>query len=360
MKNVRGILFAAAWALVALAVAGSLTDPLSAQSYDPVGPQTDVDDWVVEQGGWSLCFSSPYATWTGPWLPTIETLCTGEKLMLACGAKLSPTLTLLAAAPREEVLEDCGDDPAASHLANGSQWYHNHAGEADGAFSWGFAGAGATVARDSCDISSDDAGLRLCWHLEEAGGYRCGAAQDLNWTPSWRKYVYRWSSAVFADGFEGEGGVCRWGQTGEAAGECEESLVLDFAPGCGGSVADQGAFDLDPVPGRIGYRLGWSSLQRAWGYRLQTDYSSSTTIEIENEFVEVPAGTVETPIRICHSPENCSWTYRVIAHVGHWGGHDDVLAPDDLVSNVCTVLTDWNVPVAPEAGVSSPGSPPSP
>jgi hypothetical protein len=337
MKNVRGILFAAAWALVALAVAGSLTDPLSAQSYDPVGPQTDVDDWVVEQGGWSLCFSSPYATWTGPWLPTIETLCTGEKLMLACGAKLSPTLTLLAAAPREEVLEDCGDGGGDSHLANGTQWYHAHGGSGLGRDSWGFAAEGETVTRNNCDAGTSDPGHRLCWHLQELGGYRCGTAVNLNGTPEWTKYVYRWTSAVFADGFEGD--VCGWSQASGATDDCTESLTLALEPSCGSTVIDQGPLDLDPEPLRIGYRFAWQDLRREWGYRLQTDYA--TTFEAEEEYVELPADTSQTPIRICQFPIDCSWSYRLIAHVGHWGGHVEDFLPGDVVSNECTVVTSW-------------------
>ncbi|MBK6294694.1 MAG: PEP-CTERM sorting domain-containing protein [Rhodoferax sp.] len=66
-----------------------------------------------------------------------------------------------------------------THLANGSEWYFNDN------FSWGFAGAGDVVQRDTADIAGWDERDRLSWHTHDnlSAGYRSGAnlAVDSGW-----------------------------------------------------------------------------------------------------------------------------------------------------------------------------------
>lgn len=56
---------------------------------------------------------------------------------------------------------------------------------------WGFVRAGDSVDKDNRDL--DTGGIndeRLCWHFQDgAGGYRCGAAQDI-FDNSYERIVY--------------------------------------------------------------------------------------------------------------------------------------------------------------------------
>jgi hypothetical protein len=157
-------------------------------AYYPSGPQAFVNQSRLD--GWQLCFSDLYGNDTNS-LNSILTQCDGDPLMLAGGPTGDPTLTVLAAAPRADVLFDTGesDDP---HNANGSGWYFNSN------WSWGFAKQGDPIIRDSCDVAADaDPGpnpeLRLCWHTEGgflAGGYRAGATTELNSSAAYTRYIF--------------------------------------------------------------------------------------------------------------------------------------------------------------------------
>jgi hypothetical protein len=113
----------------------------SAQSYAPVGPQTNVAEATVTGGGWSECYSDLYDN-ENLNTATMLSQCSGGQLMLACRPAGSGTLTLLAAAPRADVLFDTGDNNNVTHAANGSGWYYNE-GSTD---FWGFVRAGDSVA----------------------------------------------------------------------------------------------------------------------------------------------------------------------------------------------------------------------
>jgi hypothetical protein len=320
-----------------IAIAGLAGAALLAQSYDPVGPQTSVALATILAGGWSPCFSSSYALPTGLYVPAIQAGCTGEKTMLACGPAGETTLTVLAQALRSEVFTDPGDGDTDSHLANGAQWYFDLGGSGGGYDSWGFAGAGDAVARDNCDVEDFDVSTRLCWHLQSnAGGYRCGATIDLNDHTDWTKYVFEHASAIFDDDFEATGSVCAWSATAGAADDCTPALALALVPECGATYADQGADDLDSTVGRIGFRFTWNELARESGYRVQSGLGA--IFEGEDGWVEVPAGTTQTPIVVVDGVG--SWTYRVIAHVGHPPGHGADPIAGDVVSNECTVHTE--------------------
>ena len=153
-------------------------------AYYPFGPQTFVDKSQLDD--WQLCFSDLYANDTAT-LDGILSQCSGDPLMLAAGPTGSQTLTVLAAAPRADVLFDTGqsNDP---HNANGSGWYFNSD------YSWGFAKQGDPILRDSCDfLESPNSDLRLCWHTDIGflvGGYRAGATLELNNSVDYTRYIY--------------------------------------------------------------------------------------------------------------------------------------------------------------------------
>lgn len=176
-------------ALALVAVAGPAAAADLPPTYYPNGPQTNVDQAAL--AGWTLCYSGPYSdnnvALYGPG-GIIDELCTGDYLMLAGGPLADPILTVLAAAPRADVLTDTTTDFTTTHNANGSEWYFN----ADR--SWGFAGDGDTVNKNFCDIGGANPELRLCWHSGNGftglyGGYRAGGNEGIS--PGWTRYIYQ-------------------------------------------------------------------------------------------------------------------------------------------------------------------------
>jgi hypothetical protein len=177
---------------VSLIVLTAAATHSAAQTYLPVGPQTNVDIATVVDGGWFECYSEPYDAATGEDLAEIQSRCAGDRMMLACGPSGETTLTLLAQATRTQAFTNPGTGTTDSHLANGAQWYFDASGgEDDGESSWGFAAQGETVQRNNCDVAGTQAESRLCWHMQPAeGGYRCGTTLALNESATWTKYVY--------------------------------------------------------------------------------------------------------------------------------------------------------------------------
>lgn len=194
----------AASALLAVPAAASAASPSEAPpAYYPSGPQLDVDQSQLE--GWTLCYSGAFGEQGVPLYGAdgiLSELCTGEYLMLAGSPVGSTTLTLLAAAPRADVLFDTGVNAEVTHLANGTEWYFN------AGWSWGFALAGDDVAKTNCDVSDVNEEYRLCFHaatgggedfdalaVDEtahlAGGYRLGATTDLNDSSDYTRYIYQ-------------------------------------------------------------------------------------------------------------------------------------------------------------------------
>jgi IPTL-CTERM motif len=156
----------------------------NAQSYLPVGPQTNIPVATVTGGGWTECYRDIYAVDMDA--DTVLSDCPGSQLMLSCRPTGSDTLTLLAQGNRSDVTFDTGDNLGVTHIANGVGWYFNDMELT----SWGFVRAGDSVEKDNCD--TDDSGAndeRLCWHLND-GGYRCGVTEDLNSSESWERIVY--------------------------------------------------------------------------------------------------------------------------------------------------------------------------
>lgn len=155
-------------------------------AYFPSGPQRDTPVSTVTGGGWTECYSGPYSAVLNEANQTqLLEACSGEYLMLAARPTGSQTLTLLAAASRADVLFDTGQGNV-THPANGSEWYYSPT------YSWGFAGAGDSVSRSSCDVGGTNADYRLCWHTDEwSGGYRVGATEGLNNSTDWERVVYQ-------------------------------------------------------------------------------------------------------------------------------------------------------------------------
>jgi len=161
----------------------------NAQTYLPVGPQTNVPVATVTGGGWTECYRDVYANFMDA--DTVLSDCPGSQLMLSCRETGSSTLTLLAQGNRSDVTFDTGVNSDVTHIANGVGWYFNNS--FDGGFlggSWGFVRAGDSVAKFNCDTDTSGANdERLCWHLQGDPGYRCGATEDL-FNDSFERIVY--------------------------------------------------------------------------------------------------------------------------------------------------------------------------
>lgn len=198
-------------ALAVLATAAPASAETIPPTYYPNGPQVEVNQADLE--GWTLCFSGVYGDDEIPLYGEggiLSELCTGDYLLLAGGPTDDPVLTVLAAAPRADVIFETGDNVDVSHNANGSEWYFN------GANSWGFALGGDAVNKDSCDIDPEipdqpetNPADRLCFHLSDnranetddpyyvmEGGFRAGENVFLNGSDAYTRYIYQ------ADGTE--------------------------------------------------------------------------------------------------------------------------------------------------------------
>jgi hypothetical protein len=130
-------------ALAAVCLLALAASPAVALYY-PSGPQTFVDKSQLD--GWQVCFSGLYNGAES--LDTVLTPCNQDLLLLAGGPTGSSTLTVLAAAPRADVIFDTGTGNTP-HDANGTGWYFN------ANWSWGFAKQGDPIVRDECDVAAD-------------------------------------------------------------------------------------------------------------------------------------------------------------------------------------------------------------
>ena len=153
-----------------------------------LGPRTNVAP--AELTGWTQCYTDRYDNATTA-LAEIKMACPGSQLMLACRQVGAPALALAAHGPRAAVLRDTGANADVVSRANGVDWYYNDS------WSWGFAAEGAVINKFTCDIGDlgsvppDD--NRLCFHTSGgkiSGGYRCGAATDLNLASDWERVLY--------------------------------------------------------------------------------------------------------------------------------------------------------------------------
>jgi hypothetical protein len=122
-----------------------------AQTYLPVGPQTNVPENIITGGGWTECYRDLYSNELDA--DTVLRSCRGERLMLSCRPTGSSTLALLAQAERNDVTFDTGNSASSLHVANGVGWYFNDTN----VFSWGFVREGDSVEKDNCDTDSSGA-----------------------------------------------------------------------------------------------------------------------------------------------------------------------------------------------------------
>lgn len=155
----------------------------NAQTFLPVGPQTNVPVATVTGGGWTECYRDTYNIEMDA--STVLASCPGDLLMLSCRPTGSDTLTLLAQGFRSDVIFDTGDNEDVLHIANGVGWYFNDTSVE----SWGFVRAGDSVVKNNCDTDTSGANdERLCWHLNDVGGFRCGATESFD--DSFERIVY--------------------------------------------------------------------------------------------------------------------------------------------------------------------------
>jgi hypothetical protein len=150
------------------------------------GVQQNVDPALLQ--GWTQCYTGNYAE-NQPAINTILSQCSKSKLLMACRPTGAATWTLLAMAPKVDVLFDCGSQNNCTKQSNGVGWYFS------ATYSWGFAKGGQAVNRSSCDYNDGNQmnpELRLCWHTGNNSmnsGYRCGA-NDLNGAANWQRSVF--------------------------------------------------------------------------------------------------------------------------------------------------------------------------
>jgi cysteine-rich repeat protein len=151
------------------------------------GPQTNVPE--DDLGGWELCWSTTYNQSTPALTNTVlGQQCTGSKLLEACRPVGATTFTVVAMGDRADVLFDVGNQSDGKHEANGVAWYFSNS------YSMGFARAGDSVSRNSCDTANVNPQDRLCWHTSGDainGGWRCGATTGLNGSNTWERMIFQ-------------------------------------------------------------------------------------------------------------------------------------------------------------------------
>lgn len=114
---------------------------------------------------------------------SILATCNKNKLLLGCRPVGSTIFTVAAMGNRADVLYNCGTTVTCTYNANNVAWYFSDS------HSWGFAPAGSTVNRVSCDDVTTDGNYRLCWHTGTGYGFRCGST-FMNPDSGWEKIVY--------------------------------------------------------------------------------------------------------------------------------------------------------------------------
>ncbi|WP_426175614.1 PEP-CTERM sorting domain-containing protein [Massilia sp. TWR1-2-2] len=169
----------------ALALAAAFSLPMAAHaSVLPSGIQYNVAASSVAAWGFTQCYSALYNA-SGQSISTILDGCKGDYLMLAARKVGTSEFFMLAAANDEDVTFATTGNTV--HVANGVEWYFGLSQ------SWGFAGVGDVVSRNSCDTAGSGEIDRLCWHTSQgkmSGGYRAGS-NYLNGSTTWEKVILR-------------------------------------------------------------------------------------------------------------------------------------------------------------------------
>lgn len=163
--------------------------------YQPFGPQTDVSETTVLDGGWTLCHSEYYYTEVTDYsIELIEGYCNKDKIMMACRPYGASELTTLAWADRATVFGTTDSyycyDYCYGNVVEGTKWYRTYEGYSYGA--WGFVDGQSSFYLYYVDYSSDSASTRLSWHVNYSGlgGYRCGSSTSLEYSGDWEKVFY--------------------------------------------------------------------------------------------------------------------------------------------------------------------------
>lgn len=172
--------------LTAVATAATLlfTASTSHAAFLPFGPQNDVTLSQVDEWGFTTCSVVNNATNDSSSRPTAMLAeCTGDYLMMAMRQVGSLTYDVLAAANYADVTFESGTGNT-THLANGAEWYFNDN------WSWGFAGAGDVVVRNSADVEGLNERDRLSWHTHDwySSGFRSGT-NIINGDAGWEKVL---------------------------------------------------------------------------------------------------------------------------------------------------------------------------
>lgn len=161
---------------------GGICQQLALYSFS--GVQLNVP--IANLTGWTQCLVEPYSNGSTT-IATVNANCTGTKMLLGCRTAGSATLSVLANAPKVDVMFDTGSTNTP-HNANNVGWYYN------GSVSWGFAPQGSVINRSSCDIvdsasypggGATDGDFRICWHTGGSvitSGWRCGKPDFLGAT----------------------------------------------------------------------------------------------------------------------------------------------------------------------------------
>ena len=69
-----------------------------------------------------------------------------------------------------------------------SHWYYGFSPRGG---SMRFLRAGDRVRKNFCDPVTDEGPeYRICWHIGNFSGWRCGSTQNLNASQEWRRYVF--------------------------------------------------------------------------------------------------------------------------------------------------------------------------
>lgn len=188
MKTIQSLLAAALCGAAGLASASVL----------PFGVQNDVALSTVSGWGFSECSVVSYAAGqNGNNLASrpvgMLAGCSGDYLMMAARRVGGTQYEVLAAANFADVIFETGTGNT-THAANGVEWYFNDN------YSWGFAGAGDSVSRTSCDTAGASERDRLCWHTHDfySSGYRAGNVY-LNGNGGWEKVLLVANSAAIPE-----------------------------------------------------------------------------------------------------------------------------------------------------------------
>jgi hypothetical protein len=135
---------------------------------------------LLTSQGCSLCpgFPTTYASST-----TRAAIASCPGAYLIAGARHGSASCLsLAAADRNSVVT--GATPLnAPTLSAGVYWYNT------ASYSFGFSGS-PSISQYTCDVDETLAHTKLCWHVDQAGGYRVGQCKSLNSDTTWKKELF--------------------------------------------------------------------------------------------------------------------------------------------------------------------------